>query len=531
MANREEVIVPDIDPGVAPKNEESKGLDQDFNPVPQAPLVDEKESHKLNFTSNDSGEVTRLVTITSDVLEVVIDTRGGDIVRASLLEHLSELKEGADPFLMLNRSKSYTFIAQSGLIGKNGTDTSGSRPVFRVAQSNYRLEEGSDEIRVPLEIIQGENIITKEFVLRRSDYLIDVNYQVKNGSSENWSGHVFGQMLRDTYNPAKTGQIGLKPYLGGAISTLETNYKKIDVDDLDEEAFKAEREGGWVALVQHYFVSAWVPGKTEFNRYQLRKLSDKNLYAFGFTGPEWLVEPGETGRTGAQFYVGPKNQQRLQEISPYLDLTIDYGWLWWIAKPLFKGLEWLHALFGNWGWAIIGLTVVVKTVFYPLSAASYRSMAKMRKLQPEMARLRELHSDDRAKLSQEVMGLYKTEKVNPMGGCFPMLIQMPVFIALYWALSESVELRHAPWILWITDLSVKDPHYVLPILNGICMFFLQSLQPTPPDPMQAKIMKIMPVAFAFFFIMFPSGLVLYWTVNSLLSIAQQWTITRKVEAE
>ena len=528
VANREAVIIPDIDStGNARLGEQvDSTLNADLVPTLDKPSLDEPVP-----ASTNSSAATRLVTITTDLLEVVIDTRGGDIVRASLLAHLSELKDDADPFLMLNRSQTYTYIAQSGLIGKSGTDTGGERPVFRATQENYRLEEGESEVRVPLQISQGESQITKEFVVRRGDYLIDVNYRVDNRGSESWRGHLFGQMLRDTYNPAQTGRVGLKPYLGAALSTSETNYKKIDFDDLDEEAFKAEREGGWVAMVQHYFVGAWIPDQGELNRYQLRKLAGKDLYAFGFTGPEWVVEPGQTGSTGAQFYVGPKDQKRLKEIAPYLDLTIDYGWLWWIAKPLFWGLQWLHGIFGNWGWAIIGLTVVVKSVFYPLSATSYRSMAKMRKLQPEMARLRELHGDDRAKLSQEVMGLYKKEKVNPMGGCFPMLIQMPVFIALYWALSESVELRHAPWILWITDLSVKDPHYVLPILNGICMFFLQSLQPTPPDPIQAKVMKIMPVAFAFFFIMFPSGLVLYWTVNSLLSIAQQWTITRKVEAE
>lgn len=522
-ANQEAVIIPDVTP---------EGTDETarLNASAEVPVLIKSNALPKVDDGERGQKSTRLVTVSNDVLELVIDTHGGDIVRASLLEHLSEQKEDAAPFLMLNRSSTYTYIAQSGLIGKNGTDRGGQRPAFTTSEESYVLGEEADEIRAPLQFVQGDRVITKEFVLRRGDYLIDINYQIDNTSSEPWSAHFFGQTLRDTYNPAKVGGIGLKPYLGAAINTVETNYKKIDFDDLDEQPFKTERDGGWVAMVQHYFVSAWVPEQQDFNRYQLRKLADRGLYAFGFTGPEHVVQAGQKGSITTQFYVGPKNQQRLSEIVPFLDLTIDYGWLWWLAKPLFIGLQWLHALFGNWGWAIIGLTVVVKLVFYPLSAASYRSMAKMRKLQPEMARLRELYSDDRQKLSQEVMGLYKTEKVNPMGGCLPMLIQMPVFIALYWALSESVELRHAPWVFWISDLSVRDPLYVLPVLNGICMFFLQSLQPTPPDPMQAKVMKIMPVAFAFFFIMFPAGLVLYWTVNSLLSIAQQWAITRKIEA-
>ena len=262
----------------------------------------------------------------------------------------------------------------------------------------------------------------------------------------------------------------------------------------------------------------------------MRKIGDREVYALGFIGPEHRVEPGQSGRLAAGFYVGPKDQDRLEEIAPFLDLTVDYGWLWWLAKPLFAGLQLLHGLLGNWGWAIVAVTVLIKLVFFPLSAASYRSMARMRKLQPEMLSLRERYGDDRQKLSQEVMALYKREKVNPMGGCLPMLIQMPVFIALYWVLSESVELRQAPWILWITDLSIRDPLYVLPILNGISMYVLQTLQPAPPDPTQAKVMRIMPVAFSFFFVLFPAGLVLYWTVNSILSIAQQWVITKRIEA-
>ena len=471
----------------------------------------------------------RLITVETDVLRLVIDARGGDIVRAELLGYPAFQAPGAAPFLMLDRTREQVYVAQSGLIGARATDRAGVRPIFHAKRQAYRLGEG-EELRVPLELQQDDISITKEFVLRRGDYLVEVRYQVQNHGEEPWAGRLFGQIQRDRHEPVAAPGFGMQPYLGAALSTTEENYKKLSFDDLDKKAFETERIGGWVAMVQHYFVSAWIPPNDQANKFQLRRLGNREVYALGFIGAEQQVSPGETGSFGAGFYVGPKDQDHLEAIAPYLDLTVDYGWLWWLAKPLFAGLQLLHALLGNWGWAVIALTVMIKLVFFPLSAASYRSMARMRKLQPEMMSLRERHGDDRQKLSQEVMALYKREKVNPMGGCLPMLIQMPVFIALYWVLSESVELRQAPWILWITDLSVRDPLYVLPILNGISMYVLQTLQPAPPDPTQAKVMKIMPVAFSFFFVLFPAGLVLYWTVNSVLSIAQQWVITKRIEA-
>ena len=476
-------------------------------------------------------ENARLVTVTSDVLEVTIDTLGGDIVRVALPQHLISQEPGADSFVMLNRTQSQTYIAQSGLIGRNGTDTAAGRPRFSVAKSHYELLDGDAEIVVDLHLEQDGATLTKRFIFKRDDYLVDVVYLVENHSSEVWQAHLFGQIQRDSHNPNANSTMGPNAYLGAALTTDEDKYKKFDFSDMDEGAFKAEKLGGWVAMVQHYFVSAWVPDQNVNNSYQLRKLGSKDLYTMGFTSAAVDVAAGDSGELRAAFYVGPKDQYRMEEISPYLDLTIDYGWLWWVAKPLFYGLTMFHSLLGNWGWSIIFLTFVVKLLFFPLSAASYRSMARMRKLQPEMARLKELYGDDRQKMSQEMMAFYKKEKVNPMGGCLPMLIQMPVFIALYWVLNESVELRHTPFIFWLTDLSQKDPYYVLPVLNGISMFVLQTLQPAPPDPMQAKVMRLMPVAFSFFFMFFPAGLVLYWTVNSILSIAQQWTITRKIIRE
>jgi YidC/Oxa1 family membrane protein insertase len=283
-----------------------------------------------------------------------------------------------------------------------------------------------------------------------------------------------------------------------------------------------------VAFIQHYFVSAWVPPREESSRFNLRYLSNSDIFLMGFTGERISVAAGGFGEYSAQFYVGPKDQDRLAELGEYLDLTIDYGFLWMLAKPIFGAMQFIYTLLGNWGWSIILLTVLIKIILYPLSATSLRSMAKMRNLQPEMNRIKELYGDDRQKMSQEMMGLYKKEKVNPAGGCFPMLLQMPVFLSLYWVLLESVEIRHAPWVWWIQDLSAKDPYFVLPVIMGASMLLMQKMQPMPTDPMQARIMQLMPIMFTFFFMFFPAGLVLYWTVNNLLSMAQQWYVNKQL---
>jgi len=473
---------------------------------------------------------SRLVTVVTDVLEVTIDTYGGDIVRVGLPEHRAELEEGSDPFILLDRTSNHTYIAQSGLVGANGTDTREGRPLFQVSAADYRLAPNAEQLQVDLTLTEADVTITKRFTFRRGDYLLNVDYLVENRGQATWTGSLFGQIQRNTYAAGSSNRMGMQPYLGAAITTTDEHYKKIGFKELEEKPFHTEKKGGWVSMVQHYFISAWVPDQEQVNSFSLRKLSGRDLYVLGFTSPALEVAPGTTGKTGASFYAGPKDQYRLQEISPYLDLTVDYGWLWWVAKPIFYTMTLIHSLVGNWGWSIILLTLLIKALFYKLSEASYRSMAKMRKLQPEMVRLKELYGDDRQRLSQEMMNFYKKEKVNPMGGCLPMLVQMPVFIALYWVLFESVELRHAPWMLWIHDLSVQDPYFVLPVLNGISMYISTLLQPVPPDPTQAKVMKIMPVAFSFLFAFFPAGLVIYWTVNSVLSILQQWLITRRIEA-
>jgi len=321
----------------------------------------------------------------------------------------------------------------------------------------------------------------------------------------------------------------MQPFLGAPPTTADDRFKKFAFDDMRKEPFQQQLHGGCIAMIQHHFLIAWIPNPAQPNRYSTT-VTSPGFNIAGFTAPALVVDPGEKGETSASFYAGPKDQYSLKEISPYLDLSVDYGWLWWIGVPLFWLLTKIHALVGNWGVAIILLTVLIKAVFFRLSATSYRSMANMRKLQPKVQDLREQYADDKQKQSQAMMELYKKEKVNPMGGCLPILLQMPVFIALYWVLMESVELRQAPFALWIEDLSVMDPYFVLPILMGGSMWFMQKLNPPPPDPMQAKIMQWLPIVFTFFFLWFPAGLVLYWVVNNLLSMAQQYVITRPTEA-
>ncbi|ACE84210.1 membrane protein insertase YidC [Cellvibrio japonicus] len=476
----------------------------------------------------DSSKV-ELIQVKTDNLLVTINPLGGDIASVSLPRHFAKLNTPDEPFVLLDNRNNHTYVSQSGLIGTNGTDTAQGRPLFNSSSTSYELKEGSDGLVVDLTLQQGAVNITKRFSFKRGDYLIGVEYLIDNQAETPWSAQLYGQIKRDSQNFVKVSALEMNPYLGAAITTSEENYKKIHFEDIAKQTFETSRQGGWVAMVQHYFISAWIPDASSQVNYKLRKLGDQDLYLLGFTTQPVVVEPGSKGVIKASFYAGPKDTERLEEISPYLDLTVDYGWLWWIAKPLFAFLKFIHGFLGNWGLAIIGLTLSVKLLFFPLSAASYRSMAKMRKLQPKLLELKERYGEDRQKFSQEMMKLYKTEQVNPFGGCLPLLIQMPVFIALYWVLMESVELRHAPFFGWIEDLSRMDPYFVLPIIYGATMWIMQKLNPQPTDPMQARIMNMLPFVFTFMFLWFPAGLVLYWVTNNLLSIAQQYVITRQIE--
>ena len=470
------------------------------------------------------------ITAQNDVIEIVIDPIGGDIVSGLLLTHFDKkLEDGGQPFPILQNSRDNTYVARSGLIGPSGTDTAEGRPKFSIASKNFVLNDDQDILNIDLVLNDSGVRIVKRFTLSRNSYDIGVQYIINNGSSSDWNGTFYGQIKRDAKPPVTdVSGFSMQPFLGAALRQPEKNYAKFDFSDIEDETVKTSIEGGWVAMVQHYFISAWIPPADELNNFTLRKLSNQDMYLLSFTGAPISVPVGESADYKASFYIGPKDQDALIGMAEYLDRTLDYGFLWILAEPIFKAMKMIHSVIGNWGWTIILLTLGIKLILYPLSAASLKSMAKMRNLQPQMLRLKELYGDDRQKMSQETMSLYKKEKVNPAGGCFPMLLQMPVFISLYWVLMESVEIRHAPWIFWIQDLSAKDPYFVLPIIMGASMLFMQKLQPAPTDPMQAKIMQIMPIAFTFLFMGFPSGLVLYWTVNNLLSMAQQWFVNRQL---
>jgi YidC/Oxa1 family membrane protein insertase len=477
----------------------------------------------------------QLISVKTDSVEMLIDTKGGDIVKVALPKHLESLSDEQAPFILLNRTQATTYIAQSGLIGQDATDTAEGRPTFSTSQASYRMGDGEDTLNVDLVMQQDQVTITKRFIFTRGDNLVNLEYRIDNASGRDWQAGMFAQIKRDSHNPVVVDGFGMQPYLGAALTTIDENYKKLDFDDLADDdvvrkgGFKSSIEGGWVAMVQHYFLSAWIPDQSQENNFSLRK-SQGDMYLLGFTSPQVSVAAGESGVIKAAFYAGPKDIYRLEKVAPYLDLTVDYGWLWWIAKPLFHVLNFIYGILGSWGWSIIALTIMIKAAFFHLSATSYRSMAKMRKFGPEMQRMKELYGDDRQKMSQEMMKLYKKEKINPLSGCLPILVQMPVFISLYWVLMESVELRHTPFLGWIADLSVKDPYFILPVIMGATMFIQQKLNPTPPDPTQAKIMQMMPIVFTFMFLWFPAGLVLYWVVNNTLSIAQQYVITKRIES-
>lgn len=476
-----------------------------------------------------SGQLGRptLIEVQTDTLMVRINPLGGDIEHISLIQYPVKLDQPDNPFVMLDTLQR-TYVAQSGLIGPDGPDAQG-RPLYEVSQHRYVQQPGQ-----PLEVVlvhedQGKRV-EKIFRFAPQSYTIDVIHRVENQTDGALRMAKFGQIKRDdSPDPSSTGGFGLQSYLGFAISTSDNNYNKLSFRNLRKRDTNESTRGGWIALMQHYFVSAWVPEAEQQNQFYALPTND-GMYRGGFTSPMQTVLPGETLEFSSLFYSGPKDQPTLSEVAPHLNLTVDYGWLFWIAQPLFWVLTFFQGFVGNWGIAIILLTLSVKALFFYPSAKAYKSMAKMRALAPKLAQLKEQIGDDRQKMGQEMMKLYKKEGVNPLGGCLPILIQMPVFIALYWVLMESVELRQSPFFFWIADLSLRDPFFILPILMGVSQYVQMQLGTKPQDPMQQKIFAMMPVIFTFLFMWFPAGLVLYWLTNNLLSIAQQYVINRQVEA-
>jgi YidC/Oxa1 family membrane protein insertase len=471
-------------------------------------------------------ESARRVHVVTDLLDVEIDTIGGDIRQADLRAYPVTAKTPDKPFQLMQDKGQHIFIAQSGLLSKQQAVT--HHTLLTAQKNEYRLADDQDKIEVPLTWRGADGItVVKTYTFHRNSYVIELTQEVQNGSKIEWSGHAYRQFQRTKPGEDEKSSF-IRTYTGGVIYSDENKYEKIKFDDMEKQDLSRDIKSGWAAMIQHYFVSAWIPPAGETDHYYSKAPAD-HPYVLGLVSPEVSVGAGESARFTSRLYVGPKEQHRLEKVEPGLKLTVDYGVLTVIAQPLFWLMEKIHSLLGNWGWSIVILTMCIKLVFYKLSETSYKSMANMRRLQPKIQALRERYGDDRQRMSQAMMEMYKKEKINPLGGCLPILVQIPFFIALYWVLLESVELRQAPFILWINDLSIKDPYYVLPLLMGATMFLQQQLNPAPPDPVQAKVMKMLPVIFTAFFAFFPSGLVLYWVSNSLLSILQQWIITRRIE--
>jgi len=515
--------LPDTERFVVP---EMSSKDEGDRDIPDSSLV---RSDRSVTTTATTSIPERLIHVVTPLQHVWIDPVGGDIAGLQLPKFAVSLEQPDVPLKLLDRSEDSTYVAQSGLLGRDGPDgRNEGRPKFRTDRYSYVLREGQRPIEVVLHHDQGGVSIRKIYRFRPDEYLIDVVYEIDNRSNDEFVSALWVQLKRDgkRANTQTASNWGPRSFLGVALTTDETNYEKQDFEDLDDERLRENKEGGWIAIIQRYFLAAWVSQTDKQNRYFAEPMGS-GMYRAGFVGPEIGIAPNAFGTYEAQLYAGPKNQRKLGAIATHLDRTLDYGWLWFLSEPLFLFVDWIFGLVGNWGLAIILLTIVVKIALFPLMARSYKSMAKMRKVAPQLKRLQERYADDKQKLSQEMMGLYKKEGANPLGGCLPMLMQMPVFFALYWVLYESVELRHAPFIGWINDLSAMDPLFVLPILMGASQYGMQMMNPPMPDPMQQQMMRIMPLFFCVIMAFFPAGLVLYWVVNNLFSFAQQFYATRK----
>lgn len=471
----------------------------------------------------------QLVHVTTDVLDVTIDTQGGDIISSKLLNYPESL-HSKTPFVLLNDDAKSRYVAESGLLSATGPDTAHGQAVYSVDQTQYQLGANKD-LTVTLSWHNPQGLeVQKRYTFTRGSYEVGLSYDITNQSSAAWQGNAYAQLVRtDTPPPSQGGLVNLATYFGAAISSPDKPFEKISFKDMHSETLNRSIKDGWAAMIQHYFITAWIPTPNTTATYY-SQANPNGMYTIGMMGPALAVPPGEKLSTTMKLYSGPSIADQLEKVAPSLKLTIDYGWFWFISGIIFWMMQKIYDVVGNWGWSIVIVTILIKLLFYQLSAKSYRSMSVMKKLQPRIEMLKERYGDDRQKLTQATLELYREEKVNPLSGCLPIVIQIPVFIALYWVLVESVQLRQAPFILWIHDLSMRDPYYVLPILMGISMFLQQRLNPPPADPMQAKVMMLMPVIFTVLFMNFPAGLMLYWFVNQTLSFLQQWYIMHSINS-
>jgi YidC/Oxa1 family membrane protein insertase len=474
------------------------------------------------------------VRVTTDLLDVEIDPVGGDIRRLTFRD-VHSAQDRNKPLTLIEPAPEHFFTTQSGLLGDHLPN---HNTVYEPEQRAYTLEQGKDSLEVRLHARDaGGNEVVKRYVFHRGKYLFDLAYDVTNRSGAPIAAYAYYQFLRDSNPPsqeaAQTSSFGgVTTFTGPAVYTAESKYEKIAFKDIDKGKQPEPRKAkdGWIAIVQHYFVSAWIPKEGQEREYFTRKVGD-NRYTAGVVVPIGTIAPGATASVDVNSYIGPQEKARLAKTAPGMGLVVDYGWLKVLAEPIFWILKTIHGFVHNWGWSIILLTILIKLAFYPLNAKAGRSMAQMKVLGPKMEKLKQLYGEDRQKLNQAMMELYRTEKINPLGGCLPIVVQIPVFIALYWVLLGSIELRHAPWIGWIHDLSAPDPYFILPVIYAASMFLQTRINPQPADPVQAKVMMVMPIMFSVFFLFFPSGLVLYWVVQNMLSIVQQWHINRTLAAE
>ncbi len=501
------------------------------------PQVSPDNSKQSTLTPNSEQSTvnpanpSQLVRVKTDVLDVSIDLRQGDIVTGLLLDYPLSVDDKNKPFPLLESNPDERYVANSSIFVSNGQMVQPLDFVFTTKQQEYQLSSDQNQLIVTLEGSNADGLaVKKEFIFTKGSYLIDINYKIVNNGTADWKGYFNTQLLRSSPKEDKSSMFHIGTFTGASYSNPGTHrFQKVSFSDMTKNNLDVDAKGGWIAMQQHYFLSAWVPNSNSENKFYTRAVNGD--YTIGAVSQPIALKPSEQKEVGAKLYIGPEITSVLKSIAPSLDLTVDYGILWFVSSLLFSLMKAIYNIVGNWGWSIVLVTVLIKLAFYRLSATSYKSMAGMRKLQPKLQALRERYGDDKAKISQATMELYRQEKVNPLGGCLPIIIQIPVFIALYWVLLESVELRQAPFIFWIKDLASADPYHILPLIMGATMLVQQKLNPAPPDPVQAKVMMFLPILFTGLFWNFPSGLVLYWIVNNTLSILQQWYITRKYSDE